>query len=165
MNNLINNSLNRENKSIERIYDSLLANSWQQQVMKNKSVWVGYNIWILTEAYGYVVQFEPYQGVQKGKQVASSTNWGLGEKVVLWLINICKYISHLFVSLPTFKLTTFEQHLCSTKIGLANALSLGTSSCKKRNVATLNSSHQTKKQRNFDSGWLERQQSDLHSFF
>ena len=25
---------------------------------------------------------------------------------------------------------------------------------KKRNVATLNSAHQTKKQRNFDSGWV-----------
>ena len=30
---------------------------------------------------------------------------------------------------------------------------------------TLNSAHQTKKQCNFDSGWLEQQQCDLHSFF
>ena len=29
---------------------------------------------------------------------------------------------------------------------------------KKRNVITLNSAHQAKKQCNFDSGWLERQQ-------
>ena len=36
---------------------------------------------------------------------------------------------------------------------------------KKSNVATLNSAHQAKKQCNFDSGWLERQQCDLHSFF
>ena len=36
---------------------------------------------------------------------------------------------------------------------------------KKRNVATLNSAHQAKKRCDFDSGWLERQQSNLHSFF
>ena len=48
---------------------------------------VGYNIWVLAEAYDYVVQFVPYQGVKKGKQVASSTKWGLGENVVLWLMN------------------------------------------------------------------------------
>ena len=36
---------------------------------------------------------------------------------------------------------------------------------KKRNVATLNSAHQAKKQCNFNSGWLERQHCDLHSFF
>ena len=37
---------------------------------------------------------------------------------------------------------------------------------KKRNVATLNSASQTKKQRkhNFDRGWLQRQQGGLHSF-
>ena len=36
---------------------------------------------------------------------------------------------------------------------------------KKWNVATLNSTNQAKKQCNFDSGWLERQQGGLHSFF
>ena len=73
-------------------------------------IWVGYKIWVLAEAYGYRVQFEPYQAVQKGKQVASSTKWGLGENDVLWLINIW-----IFVSLPTLE--------------YANAL--GTNSCKK----------------------------------
>ena len=34
-----------------------------------------------------------------------------------------------------------------------------------RNVATLNSAHQAKKQYNFDTGWLEQHQYDLHSFF
>ena len=34
----------------------------------------------------------------------------------------------------------------------------GQTSEKKRNVATLNSSHQAKKQCNFDSRWLEQQQ-------
>ena len=36
---------------------------------------------------------------------------------------------------------------------------------KKRSVSTLNSAHQAKKQRNRDSGWLERQHCNLHSFF
>ena len=78
------------------------------------------------------------------------------------------------------ELTTLEQHMSSTKVGYANALSLGTNSCKKSNVATLNSPHQAKKQCNIDSGWLEqheakmqcnfdsgrleRQQCSLHSF-
>ena len=42
-----------------------------------------------------------------------------------------------------------EAKICSTKIGSANALSLGTNSCKKRNVGTLNSAHQTKKVEQF----------------
>ena len=50
--------------------------------MHNKLNRVGCKIWVLAEAYGYVVQFEPYQSVKKGKQVASSTKWGLGENVV-----------------------------------------------------------------------------------
>ena len=46
-----------------------------------------YRIWILVaEAYGSVVQFIPYQGEKQGRQVASSTKWGLGENVVLWVI-------------------------------------------------------------------------------
>ena len=44
---------------------------------------MGYKIWVLAEAYGYRVQFEPYQGVQKGKQVASFAKRGLGENDVL----------------------------------------------------------------------------------
>ena len=47
--------------------------------------------------------------------------------------------SRLFVCLPTLESTTFEQEVCSTKMGYENTLSSGTSSCKKRNAATLNS--------------------------
>ena len=36
---------------------------------------------------------------------------------------------------------------------------------KKERGQCLKSAHQAKKQCNFDSGWLERQQCDLHSFF
>ena len=84
------------------------------------------------------------RGVQKGKQVASSTKWGLKENVVLWQMNIWITISHLFVS-----------HLGVNNItGYANALSLGLpNNFQKRNVATLNSAHQTKNGSKFDSGW------------
>ena len=46
--------------------------------------------------------------------------------------------------------SSFEQQVCSTKRGYAYALPLATNSCKKRNVATLNSEHQAKMQCNFD---------------
>ena len=62
------------------------------------------------------------------------------------------------------ELTTFEQHVCSVKIDYANTISLGTNSCKKRNVATFNSTQQAKKQCNFDSGWLERHQCGYIAF-
>ena len=46
---------------------------------------------------------------------------------------------------PTLELTTFEQHVCSTKMGYANAHHWEQTAAKKRNVATLNSAHQAKK--------------------
>ena len=36
---------------------------------------------------------------------------------------------------------------------------------KEKSVATFNSSNKTKKEGNFDSGWLELPQGGLHSFF
>ena len=53
----------------------------------------------------------------------------------------------LFVCLPTLELTTFEQEVCSTKIGYANTLSSGTNSYKKRNAATLNTAEHIKQKR------------------
>ena len=41
--------------------------------MNNKPIRAEYNIQVLAETFGYVFQFEPYQGVKKGKQVDSST--------------------------------------------------------------------------------------------
>ena len=44
-------------------------------------------MWVpIVEAYGFVVQFRPNQGTKKGKQVASSTKWGLGENIFLRLM-------------------------------------------------------------------------------
>ena len=76
--------------------------------------------------------------------MASYTKCGLGENVVLRLMEcltrlICLRItvSHLVVSLPILELATSEQQVCSTKIGYANVLVLGTNSYKIRNVAKL----------------------------
>ena len=109
------------------------------------------------------------------KTVPSSTKWELGENVVLrlmeCLISTVSFdifmddYSNLFVCSLTLELTTFVQQICSTKIGYTNAIPLETNSCKKRKAATLNSAHQAEKQCNFNSGWLERQQGGLHSFF
>ena len=41
----------------------------------------------------------------------------------------------------------------------------GKVAAEERNVTTLNSGHQAKKQCNLGTGWLGRQQCDLHSFF
>ena len=100
----------------------------------------------------YLVHYRPYQGTKKGKQVASSTKWGLGDNVVLRLMECLipavsfnlfmgNYFSpfRLSLCLPTLALTTFEQEVRSTKIGYANTLSSGTNSYKKKNVAALNS--------------------------
>ena len=75
-----------ENKSIDQSKIPYYPNHGSRQRIKSKSIRIGYNIWVLAEAYGYVVQFEPYQGVKKGKQFASSTKWGLGENAVLRLM-------------------------------------------------------------------------------
>ena len=56
------------------------------QRINNKTIQGEYKIWVLiAEAYGYVVQFRPYHGAKKGKQVASSSKWELGKNVVLRL--------------------------------------------------------------------------------
>ena len=85
---------------------------------------------------------------------------------MLVLIYLCITISYLFICLPTLELTIFEQQVCSTKIGYANPLSLGTNSCKKKERSHFEhrSAHQAKKQRKL-CGCLERQLDGLHSFF
>ena len=122
-----------------------------------------------------IMLFSSDKSAKKEKQAASSTKWGLVENIVLRLmkcltptfnlIYLLITISHLSVCLPTLELMTFVQQVFSEKIVYENALSLGTNNCKKRNVVTLNSTHQTKKQCNFDSGWLERQHCGQHHFF
>ena len=128
---------------------------------------IEYKIWVLAaEAYSYVVQFRPYHGAKKGKQVASCTKQGLGENVALRLMEcLTPTVSFDMILIYLLMSISFVQQVCSTKIGYANAQSQGTNNCKKRNSATLNSVHQAEKQCNFDSVSLERQQGDLYSFF
>ena len=42
--------------------------------INSKPIRVGYNIWVLADAYGYLIQLEPYQGVKPRKQVALLLN-------------------------------------------------------------------------------------------
>ena len=73
--------------------------------------------------------------------------------IYLWI-----NISHLLVCLPTLELTTFEQRVCSTKIGYTNALSLWTNSKKNRIWSLSTVRIKQKNQSTFHSGWFERQQ-------
>ena len=36
-----------------------------KQHTKNKPVRVGYKMWVLAESFGYIVQFDPYQGTKQ----------------------------------------------------------------------------------------------------
>ena len=71
-----------------------------------------------------------------------------------------EYMNNYFIS---FRQLTYlgVNNIHATIKGYRNALSLGKNSCKIRNVATLKSVHQAKKQCDFDSGWLERQQCNF----
>ena len=133
-------SFNRYNKSI--VWCQRINNKSIQEEIKSNS---------------YLVHYRPYQDTKKEKQFASSTKWGLGDNVVLrpmecltptvsfylFMDNYFTSFCH-FVCLPTLELTTFEQEVCSTKIGYAKTISSETNSCKKRNVATLNSAAHVK---------------------
>ena len=52
-----------------------------------------------------------YQGAKKGKQVASSTKWGLGENVVLRLMECLTPTDNYFTSFPLLN------HLAINNIG------------------------------------------------
>ena len=99
--------------------------------INNKPVQVGCNIWVLSEAYGYVIQFEPYQGAKKGKHVASSTKWVLGENVVLRLMEcLTPTVSYIFMNnyFASFRLlihlgvNNIQATSVLNKIGYAGAL-------------------------------------------
>ena len=60
-----------------------------KQRIQNKPVRVGYKMWVLAESFGYVVQFDPYQGAKLGASHRSSpVSWGLGETLVLSLLDV-----------------------------------------------------------------------------
>ena len=91
-----------------------------RQRINKKSICVGYNIWVLAEVYRHVVQFEPYQGVKKGKQFASSFKWGLGENVVLRLMEcLSQTVSYKFMN------NYFRSFCMLTHFGVSNIRAAG----------------------------------------
>ena len=160
-----------ENKFIDQSMISHFANHDSRQQINNKPGLTECNIWVLAEAYGYLVQFKPYQGVKKGKVVASSTKWELGKNVVLRLMKCLP---------PTFINNCFTSFLLLTHLGVNNIWAIGVFNknrlheCtsvgdkqpqKKRNVTTLKRAHQAKTVVQFDSSWFERHQSGVRCFF
>ena len=87
----------------------------------------------------------------KHSKVSHSTIRRLGENVVLRLME-CLTPS---VSFDIFVDNYFTSFRLLTHLGVSNIQAT--------RVLTLNSTHQAKKQCNFDTGCLERQQRDLHS--
>ena len=113
--------------------------------------------------------------MSKHFKVSFSTKWRLGENVVLQLmkcltssVSFDTFMKNYFL---TFRLLILLRvnNIRATRVLNKNRLRkctiTGDKQHQKRNVATLNSAHQAKKQCNFGSGLLERQQGGLHSFF
>ena len=148
-------SLNGENKSIDKSMVLYYKTHGSRQRINNKPIRVGYNVWILAEAYGNVGQCEPNESLMKEKHVASTAYWRLGENVVSRRIACLSPTLNHHLFMDNY-FTSFRQmtHLGVNIIratGVLNnnrlreCLSLGTSSCKKTNLTTLNSAHQAQK--------------------
>ena len=105
----------------------------------NKSIQEKCKIWILVaEACGYVVQFKTYQSAKKGKQFPSSTKCGLGESVVLWLMECLTpaFGCDIFMNnkYRTLRLLTHigVNKICATELDYANAINGRNSSRNKK---------------------------------
>ena len=104
----------------------------------NKSIQEESKIWVLAaEGCGYVGQFRTYEGTKKGKQFASSTKWGLGENVVLRLIECLApaFGCDIFMdnNYRSFCLITHigVNNIWPTELDYANAILLGEKAAKK----------------------------------
>ena len=95
-----------------------------KQRIVGKPVRMGYKMWVLAESSGYVVRFEPYQGA-KGKTSCckSATNWGLGKRVVLDLLNSLprKLSYHVFCD-NFFTSLRLVQHLQNENIKITGTI-------------------------------------------
>ena len=127
--------------------------------INRKLVQEEYKTWVLVaEAYRL------YQDEKQGKQTASSTKSGRGEEIVLQLIECL--IPNFSFDIVTDNYFTYFRPL--THLGVNSILAMGVLNknrlCKctitgekqlqkKRNVVTLNSAHQDKRQCNYASGW------------
>ena len=78
---------NLPNLSVDESMIPYYGRNNSKQRIHNKPIRVGYKMWVLAEDSGYVVHFDPYQGAKSGgPQRSSPVTWGLGEKVVLELV-------------------------------------------------------------------------------
>ena len=85
----LDNRANLPNLSIDEAMLPYYCRNSSKQRIQNKPIRVGYKMWVMAEDSGYVVQFDPYQGAKSsGPQRSSATTWGLGEKVVLELLDV-----------------------------------------------------------------------------
>ena len=169
-------SFNWENKAVKQSMISYYANHRSRQRINNKPIWAGYNIWVLAEAHGYIVQIVPYEGEKKRKHIASSTKWRLGENVALRLMEcLTPTVSCHIVMNNYFKSFCLLIYLLIYNIRATGVLNknklhkctvFGEKQPQKNRMLPLWTAHiKQKKQCKFDSAWLERQQSGVHSFF
>ena len=120
-------------------------------------------MFLVAEAYGYLVHYRPYQGAKKGKQVATPTKWGLGENVVLRLVECLTPA----VSFDIFMDNFFTSFRLLTNLGVNNNRATGVLHKNRLRQCTIIGEkkehdyfeqrivHQGKKQCN-SCGWLER---------
>ena len=96
--------LNDEHLSVDESMLPYYGRHSSKQRILGKPVRMGYKVWVLASSDGYVVQFEPYQGPRSlaASTRSSGTSWGLGENVVLDLLEelpcVCRqflYISQV----------------------------------------------------------------------
>jgi len=79
--------LNEEHLSIDESMLPYYGRHGSKQRIVGKPIRMGYKMWVLATSEGYVVQFDPYTGAKKsGGTRSSATSWGLGEHVVLDLL-------------------------------------------------------------------------------
>jgi len=79
--------LNEEHLSIDESMLPYYGRHSSKQRIVGKPIRMGYKMWVLATSDGYVVQFDPYTGAKRsGGTRSSSTSWGLGEHVVLDLL-------------------------------------------------------------------------------
>ena len=126
--------INKTNSQVEQIHRMNLCYRTHgcRQRINNKPIREECKIWVVvTEALVYVVQF---RRAKKGKQVASSTKWGLGENLVLWLMECLTqafsfdiFMDNCFTSFSL--LTLLWATVVLNKKGYTIVLLLGTNSC------------------------------------
>ena len=85
----LKNRANLPNLSVDESMLPYYGRNNSKQRIQNKPIRVGYKMWVMAEDSGYVVQFDPYQGAKSsGPQRSSPVTWGLGENVVLELLEV-----------------------------------------------------------------------------